>query len=210
MPGITVLDALHRLYPDYGEQMDVPAFWFGYVYVSTWPTYVAGRVQQGKTHWIYNACSPQAPHPNRHLDYPLACSRLFPWLADYCRGTGYLNWAANNYRGADPYLTSIGPLPDGSQNPGHPPGDNWFFYKTDGGMLPSMRMVSFLMGKEDFELLALLRQTNMAAADNISDGIVQEVILDYSNNNARSYYRSAANPYHEARLLLLEALESGL
>lgn len=206
MPGIKIMEAVNQVYPTYGEQMDIPAFWFGKAYVSDWPNYLTNRVQQGKTNWIYNACSPLAPHPNRHLDYPLACSRLFPWLADYCKATGYLNWAANIYRGANPYLTSIGPLPDGSQDPGHPPGDNWFFYKTDGGMLPSMRMAAFLMGKEDFELLSMLRQTSPAAADAIANGIAQEVILDYSADNVRSFYAGAGKSYHHARLLLLEAL----
>ena len=104
--------------------------------------------------WLYHCCSPYPPFPNRHLDERLSDSRLYPWLAHLLDADGYLYWGANILRGADPYATSVGPLPNGSQDPGHPPGDNWTFYPGPDGLRPSMRMVAFREGLEDHSLVS--------------------------------------------------------
>jgi hypothetical protein len=157
----------------------------------------AERRARGQEVWLYHCCSPPPPYPNRHLDDPLSSSRLYPWLAFWLQADGYLNWGANIYRGADPYRTSIGPVPSGSQDPGHPPGDNWFFYPGPNGLRGSMRMVAFRDGLCDHALLTLLarRDSDRAAA------IVRQIV-----RSLRDYERDPT-PYHRARTELLLALE---
>ena len=47
---------------------------------------------------------------------------------------GYLRWAANLYRGADPYTRSAGPIGEGGGYPCHPIGENWQFYPGPDGL----------------------------------------------------------------------------
>lgn len=96
--------------------------------------------------------------PNRHLDRMLIENRLWPLLCVKLNRHGYLNWAANIYRGANEYTSSIGPLPDGSQNPGHPPGDAWFFYRGPNGLRTGLRMLNFRDGMIDATLMEMLRK----------------------------------------------------
>ena len=100
---------------------------------------------------------------------------------------GYLYWAVNMYRDADPYKSSVGPLPNGSQNPGHPPGDNWLFYPGEDGLRGSMRMVAFRDGLIDHHLLKLLEEHDPKLAHQITSRIVRS-LLDYERK-----------PHHSAK-----------
>jgi len=208
MPGVGNVEALNHAFNSYSAQVDVPAWWYGYVYSGEWPDLVRQRVAAGKANWIYYACSPRPPHPNSHLDAPLWRCRALPWVADYCLSSGVLHWAANGYRGADPYTSSVGPLPNGSTAPGHPPGDNWLFYPTARGLTGSMRMAAFQQGVEDYELLVLLRKKDPVSARQIADSIVRAMVLDYPNRDVRSEYANNAGSYHEARQQLLVRLDA--
>ena len=208
MPGIGITEALNHEFDRFSEFVDVPAWWFGYVYSKDWPDLIRNRIARGKENWIYYACTPTPPHPNSHLDVPLWRCRVLPWVADYCRSEGILHWGANIYRGANPYESSIGPLPDGSVTPGHPPGDNWLFYPTEDGLTGSMRMAAFQQGIEDFALLKILRTKDAASADSIAGSIVNSMVLDYRNKDVRSDYADNALSYSLARRQLLEKLDS--
>jgi hypothetical protein len=116
------------------------------------------RRKTGKEFWIYSSCDPRPPFPNRQLDHFPTGNRLYPLLAIQYDCTGYLNWAANIYRGANEYKSSLGPYPNGSQNPGHPPGDAWFFYRGPDGLRTGIRMMNFRSGIVDAALLRMLRQ----------------------------------------------------
>ncbi|MDD2598281.1 MAG: sialate O-acetylesterase [Kiritimatiellae bacterium] len=208
MPGIGIAEALNHEFDQFSEFVDVPAWWFGYVYSKDWPDLIQQRIDAGKENWVYYACSPTPPHPNSHLDVPLWRSRALPWVVDYCRASGLLHWAANGYRGADPYTSSIGPLPNGSTAPGHPPGDNWLFYPTAKGLTGSMRMVALQQGIEDYTLLKMLRAKDPDCAAAIADSIVHAMVLDYRNKDIRSEYANNAASYSAARQQLLERLDS--
>jgi hypothetical protein len=208
MPGIGITEALNHEFDQFSDFVDVPAWWYGYVYSKDWPDLIQQRIAAGKENWIYYACTPSPPHPNSHLDVPLWRCRVLPWVADYCKAGGILHWAANGYRGADPYAGSIGPLPNGSTTPGHPPGDNWLFYPTEHGLTGSMRMAAFQQGVEDYALLKILRAKDNAAAAPIADSIVHSMVLDYRNKDIRSDYANNAASYSVARQQLLEKLDS--
>ena len=208
MPGIGITEALNHEFDRFSEFVDVPAWWFGYVFSKDWPDLIQQRIAAGKENWIYYACTPTPPHPNSHLDVPLWRCRALPWVADYCRAGGILHWAANGYRGADPYASSIGPLPNGSTTPGHPPGDNWLFYPTANGLTGSMRMAAFQQGIEDYSLLKLLRRRDPAKAASIADSIVRTMVLDYRNKDIRSEYANNPVSYNMARQHLLARLDT--
>ena len=159
-------------------------------------SFVDNRKRQGKPTWFYNFCKPYPPHPNRWFDLPLTNSRLYPLLAYKYNAGGYLFWAANLYRGADPYKGSIGPVGYGATY-GHPPGDNWLFYPGPDGLRGSMRMLVFRDGLLDHALLMKLAEKDRDKADEIVNRIVRS-LTDYETNPLA---------FHKARKDLLEALE---
>ena len=54
------------------------------------------------------------------------------------------------------HMFQLADHPNGSQDPGHPPGDNWFYYRSPEGLRPSIRIVSFREGLIDYALLKAL------------------------------------------------------
>jgi len=195
LPGIPTKDAINSRPQQFSPLVDVHVF--SLLSLANLQELVRQRREKGQSIWLYHCCSPYPPHPNRHLDERLSDSRLYPWLAFMLGADGYLYWAANMYRGADPYETSVGPLPNGSQKPGHPPGDNWFFYPGSEGLLPSMRMIAFREGLLDHLLLTALQKRDSHQAQAILQTIVRS-IQDYEKD---------PSSFHRARTVLLEALE---
>jgi len=208
LPGIPTIDAMNRIFDRYSTQLGIGVWWYGYIYLPQWRGLMEQRVTQGKTNWIYTACSPGPPCPNTHLDMPLCMTRIFGWLAHYYKAEGFLHWGANMYRGADPYKTSIGPLPNGSQAPGHPPGDNWWYYPTDDGLVPSLRCVALREGIEDYALLRMLEGRDRTQAKAILSQIVRELYLDYPNRDLRVNCARDSLAFHRARRELLLALDA--
>jgi hypothetical protein len=88
-------------------------------------------------------------------------------------------------------------MPNGSQNPGHPAGDNWMFYPGPDGLLSSMRMIAFRDGMIDHTLLKMLEAKNRKKADEIMN-LIARTALDYESKPA---------VYHKTRKILLEILD---
>ncbi len=195
MPGVRTIDAINSDPEGYSPLVDIAVF--ALIIIGRQHDLAAQRAIAGQANWLYHCCSPPPPYPNRHLDERLANSRVYPWMAHLLGADGYLYWGANVYRGADPYATSIGPLPNGSQDPGHPPGDNWLFYPGPDGLRASMRMVAFRDGLMDQTLLAMLTKRNPEAARRILP-LVTRSIDDYART---------PTPYHRAQRRLLVALD---
>lgn len=160
-------------------------------------TLAESRRSRGKAVWLYHCTSPYPPYPNRHLDRPLSECRLWPWICYHLRAEGFLYWAANLYRKADEYKTSLGPFPNGSQDPGHPPGDAWFYYRGPDGLRPSMRIVAYRAGLIDHTLLSTLGEVDPEAAA----GIAREVFP------SPTAYSTDPAVYQAARRRVLLALD---
>ncbi len=194
LPGIPTKDACGvAAYSDY---MDVQVFNMSLAKQS-YQDLALKRRAAGKSGWLYHCVTPYPPNPNRHLDDPLTSSRLYPWIARLLNADGYLFWAANNYRGADPYKSSIGLLPGGAAEPGHSPGDNWMYYPGPDGLRGSMRMLAFREGLLDHALLEQLAAKDKSKAEQILKTIIRNPV-DYSLKPSE---------YNSARKSLLEALE---
>lgn len=194
MPNVRTIDACGDA--EYSPYMDVQIFNISLAWTAKQEIATQQR-RQGREVWLYHCCSPYPPFPNRHLDEALSSSRLYPWLCHLLQADGYFFWAANRYRGANPYKSSIGPMPNGSQNPGHPAGDNWMFYPGPDGLLSSMRMIAFRDGMIDHTLLKMLEAKNRKKADEIMN-LIARTALDYESKPA---------VYHKTRKTLLEILD---
>jgi hypothetical protein len=196
LPGVRTLDAINSAQQDvFSPLVDIQVF--NLLGLSKFQGIAAKRRAEGKGVWLYHCCSPYPPHPNRHLDSHLTECRLYPWLCFKLGADGFLHWGANIYRGADEYRTSIGPFPNRSQDPGHPPGDNWLYYRGPDGLRPSMRIVSFREGLIDNALLTALAEKDAAAAVELTQRLARS-LTDYERGSAA---------YHQSRQSLLELLD---
>ena len=195
LPGVRTVDAINKTPDKYSPLVDIQVFALQLLPKNE--ALAAQRRDAGQSSWLYHCTSPYPPYPNRHLDRPLSESRLYPWLAFWLRAEGYLFWAANMYRGADEYRTSIGPLPNGSQDPGHPPGDAWMMYRGPDGLRASMRMLAFRDGLEDHALLTMLAREDPERADRIRRRIVRTC----------TNYEKSPGAYHRTRRALLTELD---
>ncbi len=211
MPGVRNIDATIRtaLYPDVDVAViHLQKLRFG-------QALNAERKKRGQEFWIYSSCDPRPPFPNRQLDHPAAGNRLYPLLAFKYRCTGYLNWAANVYRGADEYENSLGPYPNGSQNPGHPPGDAWFFYRGPDGLRTGLRQLHYREGMVDTALLRMLAQESPQLADELLERVyfpawempdhLNIYAMPFAGYSGRAFATEPA-PYHALRRRILQLL----
>ena len=195
MPGVRTIDAINSRPETFSATVDVHVF--NLITLVRNAELADRRRSQGRPVWLYHCTSPYPPYPNRHLDRPLSECRLWPWICCRWRADGFLYWAANLYRGADEYKTSLGPFPNGSQDPGHPPGDAWFYYRGPDGLRPSMRIVAFRSGLIDHTLLTMLAEADPKLAEEIVRGIIPSA----------TEYRTDPAVYHAERRRILIALD---
>lgn len=201
LPGIKISNAIHGYgvddYEQFSQYLDMWIMEAALLRKAQTKKIIEDRINKKLGTGIYVLAKLSA-WPNRILDRPLLDNRTQPWIFLHYGLDSYIHWAANQYRGADPYKTSVGPLPDGSQSPGHPVGGNWIFYPGDNGLIPSMRAVVFREGLIDYTLLRMLEVTDKSAAESISSQISTGL-----NNN-----QSDPKFYHIARRKILELLDS--
>jgi hypothetical protein len=114
------------------------------------------------------------------------------------------------------------PLKPGEQlTVGHPPGDNWFYYRGPDGLRPSVRILAFREGLIDQTLLTMLAATDPTRAQAFRDRIVGGVVRrikprpkDWSWRRYREeiHYLEATHcrvpaDYHAVRAEILAALD---
>ena len=135
----------------------------------------------GQGNWLYHCTSPYPPYPNRHTDCPLTACRLWPWMCYTYEAQGFLFWAANLYRGVEnEYLASLGPMrplnPGQRVEVGHPPGDDWLYYRGPDGLRPSVRILAHREGLTDHTLLTMVGAVDPDKADALQNRIVGDVV----------------------------------
>jgi hypothetical protein len=224
MPGVGSIDAINSRPETFSPLVDHLVFNLPGIMANR--DLAAERVVQGRRNWLYHCTSPYPPYPNRHIDCPLSASRLWPWICYTYKAQGFLFWAANLYRGVtDEYANSLGPMgplkPGQKLEVGHPPGDDWFYYRGPDGLRPSVRILAFREGLTDHTLLSMLAGRDPARAHVLQDRIVGGVVKrlkpyppDWSWRRYRetvnfleaSHSRTPAD-YHVTRAELLQALD---
>lgn len=223
LPGVGAIDAINSRAKTFSPLVDHLVFNLGGLMGNR--ALAAARVTEGRCNWLYHCTSPYPPYPNRHIDCALSACRLWPWLCAVYKAHGFLFWAANLYRGTvDEYASSLGPMrplkPGEKLEVGHPPGDDWFYYRGPEGLRPSVRSLAFREGLIDHTLLTMLGERDPARARAIQERIVAGVVrrvkprpADWSWSRYReevnyldaTYSRTPAD-YHAARAEILDAL----
>jgi len=196
MPGVPAMDAINESPSTLSPLVDMQVF--AVTVLAAEQALAADRNRQGLANWVFTGAVPPPPLPNRHLDEWLTNSRLYPWMAFGLSAQGYACYGGNSYRGVNPYRASIGPLPDGSQNPGLPPGENWMLYPGPDGPRLSLRMLAFRDGLVDHSLLSLVAARDPTRAYDILTGLTRSP-TDYDINPAH---------FHDARARMLDFLEA--
>lgn len=195
MPGTRCIDAINSNPGSFADLVDIQVFNLNGIILQK-NKVVKSRLASHKDVWLYNCSSPYPPYPNRHLDLPLTENRLWPLLSYKYGATGYLWWAANLYRGvANEFQTSLGPSPSGT--PVHPPGDDWLYYRSPNGLIPSLRIMSFKEGMIDVTLLQLLAKTNPDKVQELTAELIHPGI-ELGHNRPFKDYLTTADIYKKS------------
>lgn len=217
MPDVRSVDAINSKPQMFSENVDIEVFNLPGIILQQ-NKVVKQRIKDGQPFWLYNCSSPYPPYPNRNLDLPLTENRIWPWLSYKFGATGYLWWAANLYRGiSDEYKSSLGPFPDGTNNPGHPPGGNWFYYRSENGLLQSLRIMNFREGMIDVSLLNILNRSDPNKVKEIISQLIYPEIEKGHDRRFKDYlttadviskgYSTSPLKYNEMRNKILQLLD---
>jgi len=119
------------------------------------PIYLQKRQQAGDEIWAYVCISAQRPYLNCWgVDYPGLDHRLLFWQLFDHDITGFLYWQINYWK-ADPWTDTL-TYPGGN-------GDGSLIYPAQDGPVDSLRWELCRDGTEDYDMLAMLRDTLAAA-----------------------------------------------
>ncbi|MHA1369494.1 MAG: glycoside hydrolase domain-containing protein, partial [Promethearchaeota archaeon] len=112
------------------------------------PSAVTNRHLAGQEYWFYVCVAPCAPYPNLQLWEPGQDPRLIPLICARFNADGFLYWRMNANNNT--FRAGF----DGN-------GDGKIAYVDDdsGKLLPSLRLLSYSAGVEDFEYVWLMRIT---------------------------------------------------
>ncbi|HMF32805.1 MAG TPA: glycoside hydrolase domain-containing protein, partial [Candidatus Lokiarchaeia archaeon] len=103
---------------------------------------------KGQQYWFYTDVDPIAPYPNFQLQEPGNDPRLLPYICARFQADGFLYWSMTS--GNDTYRAGF----DGNGD-----GQLAFNDTRTGDLLPSLRLLSFSLGVEDYECIWLMRAT---------------------------------------------------
>ncbi|MFC9329761.1 discoidin domain-containing protein [Kitasatospora sp. NPDC057015] len=123
----------------------------------------------GKDLWLYYCNGPTNQHLNRFISYPLADSRLTPWMVASTGGNGFLHWGWNIWANNDgPAYTPADTFNDWTT------GDPFLVRpnKATYGVYDSVRSEALLAGIQDYELLHQLAAVKPALARTLSAGLI--------------------------------------
>ena len=152
------------------------------------------RQAAGDEVWFYTCVFPQGEYANRFLEQPLIKTRLLHWINfRYC-ATGYLHWGYNQWTEDCPFTHTTRPHPG---PPYLPAGDPWIVYPGKEGPLDSIRFEAMRDGIVDHELLSMLAEMDLDAAETLA----RRHIIDFAR------YDTSVETFRASRRELLERLE---
>ncbi len=170
------------------------------------------NADRGGELWYYTCMEPRYPHPTDHLDDYMISLRTMRWMQKAWDLDGYLHWAFFCFTpreitlDSDAYTTS-------TRFPGTP-GDAWKLYPgTKYGIydtyLPSIRLLQFRDGQEDYNMLCELDNQVRANEEfyGLSSGIVDlEKFLSplYNSLFTGSVYNPDDANFYEAKRALFD------
>ena len=158
-----------------------------------------------KTVWTYTCCDPTYPYPSNHLDDDDLSMRVLGWMEKSYDVSGYLFFMANMYgverTDAEYYDVYSTPMRNNTN------GDGFIMYPGrkygSSTPFPSMRLITYRDGLEDYDMLSLYEQkiNAYAAKYNLDDIDASNFVQDLYD----SLFTGAIN--NEDHNLLFEARE---
>ncbi len=160
----------------------LPAFYKGNTLYLEWqwnrlPRVYEKRRSLGEESWFYTCSTAQSgTYPNLFIDYPAAYHRVIGWLAFRYGFSGYLHWSTSySYAGdGNPWEDQYRVYANGDGNLLYP-GVPEYTGLDQHVAVPSLRMILFREGADDYEYLSLLAaqgEEGAARADRIARSIV--------------------------------------
>ncbi len=142
--------------------------------------------------WDYTCCIPNYPYPSNHIDDDCLSMRSLGWMEKAYGVNGYLFFMANMYGEED--CNSFYETPydnpwrnDHGQN-GGAIGDGFIMYPgryyESSTPFPSMRLLTYRDGLEDYEMLEVLEEKYLSLCDKygVNDFNFTNVVSDLYNN----------------------------
>ncbi|MBN1687133.1 MAG: DUF4091 domain-containing protein, partial [Spirochaetales bacterium] len=195
-PDIISMGDTLRVLPFFYKNGKLNADW----QVNRRPSIYAERKAAGDEVWFYTCTSAQiAGYPNLFIDYGISYHRSIPWIAYRYGFTGILHWSTTyNYHFGtkDPWSGQFNYYANGDGNllyPGTPELEG----ETGHFAVPSLRLIAFREGSEDYEYLSLLA----AAAGELQSGEIAEGMVKSS-----LHWEKSALVYGQAKALISELL----
>ena len=110
--------------------------------------------------WVYTCWGPVYPYPGGHTDDMPLSYRTIPWMCDEFNWPAYLMWGTSDYLWMEHGEVITDPW--GEMHTGQPrPGDGKLTYPGAAygieGPCPSLRMVTWRDGADDYQILRILR-----------------------------------------------------
>lgn len=165
--------------------------------------------QNGGLMLWYVCCNP--PIPNTFLHSPLVEGRLIGWLTHYLGLDGFLRWAFCLWP-ADPWRRVSWRAPHWAA------GDMYFVLPgNDGAPVETLRYEALRMAVQDYELLSMAKdRLNAEQARQVFDQAFAAILKaegiesfgEVNSVKAESLYSLEPEDYHQARRLVVEALEA--
>lgn len=108
--------------------------------------------------WTYTCCDPDYPYPSHHLDDDCLSMRVLGWMEKSFNINGYLYYMTNMYKTENDSSEFDTPYTGADRN-GAANGDGYIMYPGrpygSNEPFPSMRLITYRDGLEDFEMLEI-------------------------------------------------------
>lgn len=175
---------------------------------------------RGGETWFYTCMEPIYPYPTNHLDDNLLGERVMRWMQKDYGINGYLHWSFNSYfvwTGIESApFANCDPYEESSRYP-TTQGDGFMFYPGAkygvDTFLPSIRLLAFRDGQDDYDLLCKLEE-ELAAGETYYDlpfgTIDSEIYLQdiYASLYEGTIYNENDSLLFDARLEVIRLIQA--
>ena len=145
--------------------------------------------EAGKEIWFYTCCVPTGNYYQRFIDVPLLSGRYLFWSASRFGMSGYLHWGLNLMEKTQHPFNQTNQYHTYGDGVCLPAGDSHILYPDGDEIYYSMRMINYIKGTDDFELLNMLKRNNGEAYEQIVSSIVDSFHGDVDKNSFDKAYK---------------------
>lgn len=172
--------------------------------VNRYPSIYVKRKSENEESWFYTCTSAQiGKYPNLFVDYDISYHRVIPWIAYRYGFSGILHWAttASYHLGSrNPWIDQFHYRANGDGNLLYP-GTPEMTGVQSHFAVPSLRLIAFREGSEDFEYLTLLSKV-------LDESQAKELVLKLVKTSVR--WERSASAYGELKAHIAELLSGAI